>query len=307
MAKFSKVLLISFPFLLCSPILKTDEILFQKSAIKTEKKSLDFLTDNYFRQYDQFDRHAKRKIQQQIKEWNPHIKNWNTINNRVNILVYKKKTIIDGSIGKSFNSFSNEFMNHNATSMFLKINLDYNFKYWSSVGVHGLFQKFNYYENQAQSTKKSNCLTYGLSYKYILKNSPNFSIRGIIENNSFAHYALLNSDRSLIMPIEMDAHLQPAKTEIIYLGGGIEHNGQFPELLPNKSFIKVYKSILGKVKSTNSSDSEDAEAMKLEIGFRQFLYRETWGELTYQKTFLDTASSPDLAYSTISANLGFTY
>ncbi|GAB4023604.1 MAG: hypothetical protein Fur0010_26820 [Bdellovibrio sp.] len=285
-----------------------DIVTIYKAQFKTEDEVLDFIVREYIpiisleRPYD------REQMKQNLKMWNPHIKDWTAITVQTKINVYKKRYLYDLHFGYHTYDNTEKLPGNGAINtknfgptMSLRITrtkdinaftyyeyrllkkndfrlLDNN-KLYSFPANHNLEMGYNW------GPRRSNwSLGFGLAYEQI-------------------SYLSFNNERFRVKSIILD-NLQVSTVESFWATADLNYRIPF---IPYGTYLSLQygHSLWAKKSLDDGSLEETMSGQKLEGSLKFYFWRQMWFKIYYLSIF--TSANTQIDHTQIGTHLGVTF
>jgi len=286
-----------------------DTIHVPKSALSSEIKTMNFLIDNYFKERDIENPKVRRVIEQNIKRLNPHIVDWNYLQDSTVILYEKKSPDYELSVGGGTNFFEDDYIASSSNYFNMMLNLNYHFKYRYFAFLNF---KYNEYTHQIdQETQytfpKSQTLGYELGVTKIFPD-PDWQMSLAVQKESIGTLSSLLAQPGVgysTQALYSDV-IKNSQLNFLWLNVGLEYFITLFKTNKTGSLQGVYGySLSGNLQADGYDKTETIAAHKFDLNYKQFFYRQIWAKLNLHHTILYSTRS--LSYLSFELSLGLSF
>jgi len=286
-----------------------DTIHVPKSALSSEIKTMNFLIDNYFKERDIENPKVRRVIEQNIKRLNPHIVDWNYLQDSTVILYEKKSPDYELSVGGGTNFFEDDYIASTSNYLDMMLNLNYHFKYRYYAFLN---LKYNEYTHQIdQDTQNTFAKTQTLGYELGVTKifpDPDWQMSLAVQKESvgilssiLAQPGVGYSTQALYNDVIKNSQLN-----FVWLNAGLEYFFTLFKTNKTGSLQGVYGySLSGNLQADGYDKTETIAAHKFDLNYKQFFYRQIWAKLNLHHTILYSTRS--LSYLSFELSLGLSF
>ncbi|MCK5073385.1 MAG: hypothetical protein KAQ98_08180 [Bacteriovoracaceae bacterium] len=245
-----------------------------KSVLDSEKKSLNFLMDNYFTSHRSDDPEFRKGLKKKIKGWNKHIKDWKDLEDGVSIFAQRKSPVFDTIAGLQSFSYKDNVVSSSSYGPFFELMGTWYWKYrWPVFGL----AKYQYFEHQGKgelgiSYETAKMFTFELGLKRIPVTWPGLYQYASLEREELGILSGLNVDTTKTF-IESDllGIVKTAKLKILWVKLGLEYHFDFLGLPKEGVMQFLYgRAISGNVELDDGSSSASVAGNKYIFSFKQY-------------------------------------
>ena len=286
-----------------------DTIHVPKSALSSEIKTMDFLIDNYFNERDVENPKVRRVIEQKIKSLNPHIIDWNYLQDSTLIMYEKKSPDYALSLGGGTNYFSDDNIVSSSNYYNIMFELNYHFKY----RYFGFFNlKYNEYTHQIKQEEdytfdKSQTLGYELGVTKIFPD-PNWQMSLSLHKESVGTLSSILAQPGVGYTTQAlyGEVVQNSRFNFLWLTTGLEYFFTLFKTNKTGSLQGVYGySLSGNLSADGYDITETVTAHKFDLNYKQFFYKKLWAKLNLHQTVL--YSTLNLSYLSFELSMGISF
>ena len=286
-----------------------DTIHVPKSALSSEIKTMNFLIDNYFKERDIENPKVRRVIEQKIKRLNPHIVDWNYLQDSTMIIYEKKSPDYELSVGGGSNFFEDDYIasTSNYFDMMLSINYHFKYRYFAFLNL-----KYNEYTHQTDQNPeytfdKSQTMGYELGVTSIFPD-PNWQMSFAVQKESVGTLSSILAEPGVnYSPQALYSEvIKNSQLNFIWLNAGLEYFFTLFKTNKTGSLQGVYGySLSGNLTAEGYDKTETIAAHKFDLNYKQYFYRQIWAKLNLHHTIL--YSTLNLSFLSFELSMGLSF
>jgi len=306
--KFNITLVLLFGLFISSRVW-AETIHVPKSALSSEIKTMNFLIDNYFNERDVENPKVRRAIEQNIKRLNPHILDWNYLQDSTLIIYEKKSPDYELSVGGGTNYFADDYIAATSSYFDMSLNINYYFKYRYYAFLN---LKYNEYTHQIKqeteySFDKSQTLGYELGLTKIFPD-PDWQMSLSLHKESVGTLSAILAESGVgytTSELYSDV-VKNSRLNFLWLNAGLEYFFTLFKTNKTGSLQGVYGySLSGNLTADEYDKTETITAHKIDLNYKQFFYKNLWTKLNLHQTIL--YSTLNLSYMSFELSMGIRF